>query len=337
MPYSSTGEGGNGLSCDRMTRGSSVNTGRPVGVIDIGSNTIKLLVAGLSSLGDLKVLHERSDDTRISCETSSDEVRLTEHGMNAGVKAVSRLISESLPHEPVDFRIVATGLIRESVNGKLFAERVREDTGYEVDIISGDEEALGIACGVGADALLPDESNYLIADLGGGSLELILVENRTVRTTLSLPLGAVLMSKRFVRNSSAPYAESDLDAISAHVRQKLSACAFPFPASPFFMVATGGAFAAVRAVFAKAKNILFDECSVLASSEISSFLSKSFSLTIDERVVRFPPLSTARADIMPTALRIMLTLLEHSKASEIHHSLRNLRFGLAAKLLDPAS
>ncbi|MFP6893833.1 MAG: hypothetical protein VCA18_08790, partial [Opitutales bacterium] len=109
---------------------------------------------------------------------------------------------------------------------------------------------------------------------------------------------------------------------------------FPFPPSPSFMVATGGAFATARAVFAEAENISFDECAILSSSDLSAFLTESESLTIDQRVERFPPLPIERADIMPTALRVMLTLLEYVKASEVHHSLRNLRFGLAAKLLD---
>jgi len=100
------------------------------------------------------------------------------------------------------------------------------------------------------------------------------------------------------------------------------------------MVATVGAFATARAVFAEAKNISFDECVILSSSDLSAFLTESESLTIDQRVERFPPLPIERADIMPTALRVMLTLLEYVNASEVHHSLINLRFGLAAKLLD---
>lgn len=317
-----------------MTRERSAESGKSVAVVDVGSNTIKLLVAELSSLGDLKVQHERSDATRIESEHSTGGHILTGNGMNKGLKAIERLIQESLSYEPVCVRIVATGLVRDSVNGKLFAERVREVTGYELDIISGDEEAIGIALGVGTDSSLSNQSNYLVCDLGGGSLELIRVENRIVRATVSLPLGAVRLVKRFVSNAREPFVQSEMDVIAAHLHQTLSSSGFPFPPCPFFMVATGGAFATARAVFAKAKNISFDECAILSSSDLSAFLTESESLTIDQRVERFPPLPIERADIMPTALRVMLTLLEYVKASEVHHSLRNLRFGLAAKLLD---
>jgi len=319
-----------------MTRENASKFGKSVAVVDVGSNTIKLLVAELSSLGDLKVLCERSDATRIESRHSAGGHMLTANGIDAGLKAIERLIQFSLPFEPVHVRIVATGLVRDSVNGKLFGERVREVTGYELDIISGEEEATGIALGVGTDSSLLNQSNYLVSDLGGGSLELIRVENRIVRTTVSLPLGAVRLAKRFVSNVRAPSVQSEMDAIAAHVHQILSSSGFPFPPSPFFMVATGGAFTIARAVFAEAKNLSFDECSMLSSSDLSGFLAKSASLTIDQRVERFSPLPKERADIMPTALLVMLTLLEYAKASEAHHSLRNLRFGLAAKLLDCA-
>ena len=317
-----------------MTRERSSESGKSVAVVDVGSNTIKLLVAELSSLGDLKVQHERSDATRIESVHSTGGHTLTRNGMNQGLKAIERLLQESLPYEPVCIRIVATGLVRDSVNGKLFADRVLAVTGYELDLISGDEEATGIALGVGTDSFLSDQSNYLVCDLGGGSLELIRVENRTVRATASLPLGAVRLAKRFVKNACVPSAQSEMDVIATHVHQTLSASGFPFPLPPFFMVATGGAFATARAVFAEAKNISFDECVILSSSDLSAFLAESASLPIDQRVERFPPLPIERADIMPTALRVMLSLLEYANASEAHHSLRNLRFGLAAKLLD---
>ena len=317
-----------------MIRERSAEAEKSVAVIDVGSNTIKLLVAELSSLGDLKVQHERSDATRIESEYSTGGHTLTGNGMNKGLKAIERLLQESLPYEPVCVRIVATGLVRDSVNGKLFADRVRAVTGYELDIISGDEEAIGIALGVGTDSLLSDQSNYLVCDLGGGSLELIRVESRTVRATASLPLGAVRLARRFVNNACVPSSQSEMNVIATHVHQTLSGSAFPFPLPPFFMVATGGAFTTARAVFAEAKNISFDECVILSSSDLSAFLAESASLTIDQRVERFPPLPIERADIMPTALRVMLTLLEYANASEAHHSLRNLRFGLAAKLLD---
>ena len=320
-----------------MTRERSLESGKSVAVVDVGSNTIKLLVAELSSRGDLKVLHEKSDATRIESQHSAGGLVLTANGMHAGLKAIERLIQESLPCEPVHIRMVATGLVRDSVNGKLFAERVREVTGYELDIISGDEEATGIALGVGTDSSLSNQSNYLVCDLGGGSLELIRVESRIVRATVSLPLGAVRLAKRFVSNARAPSLQSEMDVIAAHVHQTLSSSGFPFPPSPSFMVATGGAFATARAVFAEAKNISFDECAILYSSDLSGFLTESASLTIDQRVERFPPLPIERADIMPTALLVISILLEYANASEVHHSLRNLRFGLAAKLLDCAN
>ena len=309
-------------------------SGGVVAVVDVGSNTIKLLVAELPSLGDLKVLYERSEATRIESELTTDGHILTANGMNAGLKAIERLVKESLSYEPLHVLIVATGLVRDSLNGEIFAARVHEATGHELEIISGEEEAAGIALGVATDRSLSNESNYLVCDLGGGSLELICVENRIVRGTVSLPLGAVRLAKCFVGNTSEPSVKSEMNAISAHVNETLSSTGFQLPLSPFCMVATGGAFTTARAVLAEAKNIAFEENPVLAFSDLSGFLEEVASLAINQRVERFPPLPIERADITPTGLIVILTLLEYFNVSEVHHSSRNLRFGLAAKLLD---
>lgn len=319
-----------------MTRASSPEPGKPVAVIDVGSNTIKLLVVELSSLGDLLVLHERSDPTRIESQNSPDGLALTERGIVDGLKAIARLLEKSQSYQPVLVRIVATSLIRDSVNGKLFAKRVREFIGYELDVISGEEEAVAIALGVGTDRSLFNHSNYLVCDLGGGSLEIVRVEERTVRATVSLPLGAVRISKRFVSNARLAFVQSEMDTIAAYVHQILSSSGFPFPSPPCLMVATGGAFTTARAVFAEANKISFDEYSLLSSSDLLGFLEESASLTISQRVERFPPLTMDRADIIPTALLVMLTLLKYVNSSEVYHSMRNLRFGIAAKLLDLA-
>ena len=97
----------------------------------------------------------------------------------------------------------------------------------------------------------------LVCDLGGGSLELIRVENRIVRGTVSLPLGAVRLTERFVSNARGPSVQSERDEIADHVHQALCSSGFPFPPSPLFMIVTGGAFVTVRAIFAEAKNISF--------------------------------------------------------------------------------
>ncbi|MFM8618487.1 MAG: Ppx/GppA phosphatase family protein, partial [Opitutaceae bacterium] len=204
----------------------------PVGVIDIGSNSIKLLIAMRAIDGGLAVIETRTIDARISAGISRDAPRLSEAGMEAALAAVRLLAADAAAHGASDLRLVATSAVRDASNGGDFRERVRAATGAAPRILTGDEEAALIGRGLLCDPALRDLRDFTVCDLGGGSLECIGFAGRAIRGKISLPLGCVRLTERFVSDPAAPVPAEALAAVAAHPREALIASAFDFTATP---------------------------------------------------------------------------------------------------------
>ncbi|WP_415907660.1 hypothetical protein [Oleiharenicola sp. Vm1] len=176
-----------------------------VAVVDIGSNSIKALVAARAPDGGLEIRLHQSLDARISAGISAATPRLSEEGMTRGLAAVQALLALAAPFAPARTLLVATSAVRDAANGAEFRARIRAATGHEIRILTGREEANGIGRGLTADAALADLRDFYVFDLGGGSLECLEFRDRQIQQELSLQLGCVRLTEKFVRDPSAPF------------------------------------------------------------------------------------------------------------------------------------
>ena len=125
-----------------------------VAVIDIGSNSIKLLVATSDAGGGLTTLASRALDVRISAGLGQTNPRLNEDSMLRALAAIQTLLADAAPFKPARTVLVATSAVRDAQNGPDFRERVRAATGQSIRILSGDEEAASIGRGLTCDPAL---------------------------------------------------------------------------------------------------------------------------------------------------------------------------------------
>ena len=304
-----------------------------VAVIDVGSNTIKLLVANRSSGGELSVVSQVSAPVRIGTGIGSDQPSITADSMQNGIGAIEQMLDEAGNHSPKLVRMVATGAVRNASNGELFAKQVEDATGHSLEILSGDEEAFGIVKGLMSDPLLCDLQDFVACDIGGGSLELIKVEKRVPEATVSLPLGAIHLTERFITSPKAAIPLGEIEAISGHVSQTLAECKFPFPQDPPVLVLTGGSFFTAQAILAKSESIPFEKRFKLGKDDFAMLLEETASLSLEERYISFPNLPPNRADLMAAAFTCIIALFDHLGVAEGRCSLRNLRYGIATELL----
>ena len=305
-----------------------------VAVIDIGSNSIKLLVANRGADGGLAVLHTRTFDARIGAGISRDRPSLSETGMASALSAVRLLASEAAAQGAAELIIVATSAVRDASNGTDFRERVRAAVAVAPRILTGDEEAALIGRGLLCDPALRDLRNFTVCDLGGGSLECIGFAGRAIRGKVSLPLGCVRLTERFVPDPTAPVPPAELAAIAAHTREGLVASDFDFTANRgAFLVGTGGTISTARAILGRRAGRKFDASNPLVTLDgLRGLMSDVAALRLAERQA-IPGLAAARADVFPAALATVVALLEHAGADAVHHSLCNLRYGIAAEAL----
>ena len=305
-----------------------------VAVLDVGSNSIKVLVTARPPGGPLATLLSKTLDARISAGIDAASPRLSEDGMARGLAAIRELLADVAAFSPVRTVVVATSAVRDAANGPEFRARVLAATGQEIRILTGAEEARAIGCGLTCDPALAALQNFYVFDLGGGSLECLAVRARKAEQEVSLQLGCVRLTEKFVTDPSAPVPHRVRERIAAHVWQVLTASGFRFDLPGATAVATGGTVATVRAILGARAGLAFAATPAEVSvAELTQLFVDLGSLPLAERR-RVPGLPPARADVFPAALATILAVASAGGFTTFRHSVYNLRFGLAAELLE---
>lgn len=302
---------------------------RRVAVIDVGSNSLKVLVAE-EKVGVLSAVAEMTEEVRLSPATDEPAEEISLRAQAAGLAAIGRLLAVARENGAEEIRLVGTSLLREAKNGTAFAAAVAAEWGVALKILSGENEARGIARGVATDPVLAGERALRIVDLGGGSLEYIASVEGQVTVAQSWPLGAVRMTRRFFPMAEKPLPAEAVRALAEETQKNVGGA---ITADGGKFAGCGGAFSVARAILAARAGKGFAEfSSVLAVAELRKLRDELAALPLVERT-RIPGLPENRADILPAALTVLLAVAEAGQADGFVHSRRNLRYGLAADLL----
>jgi len=187
---------------------------RCLAAIDIGTNSIKLLVANVEDDGAMEVVVREKAMVRLGSETLRTG-RLSPEAIEAGVSTVEHLAKIASGSGAEVVRAVATCAVREASNSDEFVAAVKKRTGLTVDVISGEEEARLINLAVRSE-FPPSNDPLFLVDIGGGSTELVVSNGARVLLTESLPLGVVRLADRFGR--SDPPSERDVRQMKKSIR-----------------------------------------------------------------------------------------------------------------------
>lgn len=162
--------------------------------IDIGTNSIHLVVAKVGEGGGLEILTREKDSARLG-SGSGDMRQLSDDSMDRGIAALQRFrrVAETFD---ADISAVATSAVREAANRQEFIDRARADAGIDVQIISGVEEARLIHLGV-LQAVPVFDQQIVLVDIGGGSTELLVGIEGRVLGARSVKLGAIRVTDSY--------------------------------------------------------------------------------------------------------------------------------------------
>jgi exopolyphosphatase/guanosine-5'-triphosphate,3'-diphosphate pyrophosphatase len=191
--------------------------------VDIGSNSVRLKIARLQG-HRLKEIHEDREVTRLGEGVFSGGL-LSPESMAETVRVLRRFHRATQECGTDSVRVVATAALRDARNARAFLEWVRSTTGWNVEIISGLEEARLIHLGIISNGRL-DADPVLLVDLGGGSCELTVSRKGQIRDTVSLPLGAVRLTSDFLthdpprKGELQPGTAAALAGVSAHLARQ---------------------------------------------------------------------------------------------------------------------
>ena len=179
-----------------------------IAIIDIGSNSARLVISHIYKNGAYNMVYNQKEALRLSQKVDSNNM-LTEAAFASTLETMKSFAYMCKIYKVDKTIAVATAAIRNAYNGVDLVSRVMEVTGIQLHIISGNTEAYISYLGV-INTL--DVKNGIIFDLGGGSTELILFQNRQIVESVSLPLGAVNTTGMFnTRNEMPPNVFSDVN------------------------------------------------------------------------------------------------------------------------------
>ena len=310
---------------------------RVAGAIDIGSNTIKMLVLRKEGHA-LQVLAEQTFETRIGTGIGKAKPVLREHNMRRAAQAVKILFQKMVSYNPGHIHIVATSAVREAHNRNEFIGLIREMTGLTLQVISGDREADLIAKGILTDPDLKEQKEIVIFDMGGGSVECIHILKGRVRMAESLPLGGVRIMESLLTDANSPLPDAEADLVRKEVLRRVAALPFaPGNKEAVLGVGTGGTFSTARAILGGRMGRKLEDSSPYMTLEgMQSVFQEVRRYHLEQRL-RIPNLPPNRADVFPVSLLILITLGQWAGVRKFFHTFHNLRFGLASELLSPTS
>ena len=164
--------------------------------MDIGSNTVRLLI--LESMGnqDFKIVISKREITRLG-EGMDTQGKLADHRMEGTLKVLFGFQKFCMENGSPPLFAVAPSAVREASNGKEFIGLAKKETGLEIKIIPWEEEARLTLEGVFW-KLPPENKKTITLDIGGGSTEFILSEGKNIKGFCSTALGVVRLTERFI-------------------------------------------------------------------------------------------------------------------------------------------
>lgn len=299
-----------------------------VAVIDLGSNSLKLLVVEGPSLAPIR---RATVDVRLFPAQGD---RLEPQAIDAAIEAVRALAIQAGEAGATRLAVVATSALRDASNRRDFIRRLREQAGLPLTLLSGETEARIALDGMRADPAIAGLRAWVGFDLGGGSLEVGRVAAGKCVQALSLPLGSVRLTRHVLGDGARALRPSDLEALReqvlAGVAMRLpNGCARECP-----LVASGGAVSALLDLRQAAGEP--DVGPVIGLLAVRNWLGRIAELDLAGRRA-IPGMPVARADILPAALATVATLAEHVGADSIQVTHHGLRHGIAALLLSDSA
>jgi exopolyphosphatase / guanosine-5'-triphosphate,3'-diphosphate pyrophosphatase len=280
--------------------------------IDIGSNTLRLLIAEKTAEGIHPVFRDR------------EMVRLGRHfypgrslsppAMNAALKVLKRFKKRSDQEGAARILAVGTGVLREAVNRWIFLDKIEEETQISVRIISGVEEARIMARGV-LSVFPSKKRRKVIFDMGGGSTEFVFLENDRMGSLVSLPLGVVALTEKYL--CSDPPKDKETDFLRVHGRNILKKY-LPKNDKIYSLIGTAGT---VTTLAAMAKQLtVYDpdqiNGTILTRDRLRALSEEITTLSFTRRS-ELEGLEPGRADIIVAGVLLVLEITDHFSQKEL--------------------
>ncbi len=302
-------------------------------VIDLGSNTVRLLIAEAKahSPSRFEILFQGQEITRLG-EGLSQGREIGEAAAKRTLDLLGRYREVIARYLPVRLEVVGTAALREARNAKDILRQVEQSLGWRIRILSPGEEAYLTLLGVRSGPIQLPEL-WMLLDIGGSSTELAQAQRLQMERTISLPWGAVGIHEEFIHED--PPVPEAMEALFASLRRRLGPPLSCFlPLGDHLLVGTAGTITTLAAIHLGLKE--YDPGLVnglsLTQIQIQKIFDHLRQMPLAQRG-EVPGLEVRRADIIVAGTAILLVAMEVLRRDRIVISDGGLQEGILVSLL----
>jgi exopolyphosphatase / guanosine-5'-triphosphate,3'-diphosphate pyrophosphatase len=302
-----------------------------VAAIDIGSNSIRQMVADVSANGSIRVVDQLKAQPRLGTGVSATG-ELAAEPMRAAIDALSRMATLARQLGANRIEAVATSAVRDASNGRAFIDRVRAETGLRVRTLDGEDEArltfrsalAHFDLGVG---------RWVVMDIGGGSIELALSADGLLDRLISLPLGAIRLSEQYLGSAletGGRQLRRGIRKLRRDVRETLRTHLPVRDWRGAQVIGSGGTFTNLAGMYLHrqgVENARTVHAARVPRVEVEHILDALQDMPLEERGT-VPGLNPARADIVVAGLAVIAEVIARVEAREVAVSAYGIREGL---------
>lgn len=290
-------------------------------VIDLGTNTFHLIIADLTDKG-ADILYKTTVPVLLGQGRINENMIIPE-AFERGIRTLEAFHKEIIAYDAKVVKATATSAVRSATNGQVFVDKARE-TGIEIAIISGDQEAAYIFNGVQATGVIQQTS--LVMDIGGGSTEFIIGNEQGLIWKKSYNIGAARLMQAYFH--SDPMSDADRSNIITLLDQTLeelkAVCAQYRPTA---LIGSAGAFESFAALLNNGEEVNDVATMPLDIAGYKALSARLIASTHEERT-HMKGLISLRVDMIVIAAILTNYVLEHIPFDSLHLSTYDLKMGV---------
>jgi exopolyphosphatase/guanosine-5'-triphosphate,3'-diphosphate pyrophosphatase len=298
--------------------------------IDIGSNSIRLLVAEVAQDGTYRILDDEKQTTRLAHGLAETGL-LSEEALTQSLEALGRMKTIAEGYGVQRLEVIATSAVREAANQQRFLTLARQRLALDIEVISAAQEGDLSFSSVARHFDLKNK-DVAVMDLGGGSAELVFAAKGVIEEIYSLPLGAVRVTESVIR--SDPLSDRDYLRLKKHIRKWFDKIVGQPSFQPHLLIGAGGTFTALAHISMRQRGQVYGTVGgyELNRSEVRHLFEYLRSLPLAVRR-NTPGLHADRADIILAGLVVIERMMKLLRVNRLQIHDQGVRDGLLLRMI----
>jgi len=297
---------------------------KTLAVIDVGTNSVLYLVAEVGQNEIIRIIEEGVNITRLGRGTHGSQ-KLDNMAMQKTVQTINSFYQRAKCLGAQETFIIATSAVRDAENKKEFSDKIAQQTGRKLLILSGDEEAATIFSGVTSDPELHNRPLTVI-DSGGGSTEYIKGTGSVLHSKISLNIGHVRLTEMFI--NSDPIDKTEMENLTYYIKDEILKAQINPKMKGEILIGTGGTISTLAKIDKQIDR--YDREALhgyqIDFAKLRRIRNKLQNMSISERE-QVTGINKKRADVIATGAAIYEVSMHELNFDFIRISTRELRYG----------